>query len=1155
MPRFRGDILTTEAFLVDILTPASVQIAEFHPGDRSGNSGGASWTDLTLNEYIWEWEKGRPSILTLEVDDLDREFFDQVKRGDKARLALDNEMKDCVLSLDMETLEAATDLQDLSLNGNKGVITGATDLAGYHGRALDFNGTSDDVTVTDDPSLDFTSGFTFCITVTPDIDTATGNRTFVSKTNEFTIRQIDDVLHFYVYDGVDLEPHVSASNVFNAGTTTRIVCTADGTDHKIYVNGTEVATLARSFLPPASANDLEIGTGGAEYFDGKLDEVAAFIRAFTAADVSKWNKHRSRAPRYYFDGRIRKKTHQDGVTIFTCVDNMVDAVDQEIFDLIFEGMETDDTTKPSFVYKKFIPIKPADANHDTTYAQFVDVDGNNLTTAPAPTDKVYGPILEYPDQSETQQTGEVSMWWDTGSSPSLRTWYTKFKATAKKVKRISVNMNPKSVSLATIRINIVKLETDVNGDLTTRTIIVFGAFTTAAEDAYRWYSVDFSGGSYELETDADYWISIEDPGNANWTLASPAFWGVGDGSREVFMESPASTWFKKNVGLDVVIEMEDNYIPLDSEHFSVVKADNADLIVGDFDPSEIVFTVTQIIDNFFRATYFYSKGDKKVSDVIERILAKVGLTAIFTNTGGLSSGSTTEPLGLYVPQGGTAMEHVTNLAALAGDRPRFVPPNFVQFQHWPEPTDIRNSSFELTDSAGNFLDWTFVQQVGTGTIQQITVGSSGGSGDFGPRMGITGNGQTDAEMRLYQDVEDFDPVASGIDGNNLSFWMHRNQSWTGFTFQVTIYDYGSFNNPKTFVISTPALGVWEERRINIERTHFRISMEFLYSGAALGITRFANFDDVFIHYENLRSFFVVDAGKQDADYNSGFLPGTRPGSSPIGVHLLDDYRTGPKIMRETSRKMVNAAIVLGKRTDFGFSEPVLAISKNTSRANLYGDRARLDRQESVTTVEDAYKRAKQRVRFDATFRTSLDMVGQYPFLSARMIRLFFPNHGIPTATTMEVTGIVIDSKRTLLRFNRSITEQFEDVEKLQEKQSEMAAAFSVDLTESLLYFTTVDLPTTIDPSAVALARLKDEAGATSNNIFLEAMDTRDGTVDSVWRMVIGLRDGPTFNTTGTDVWTQLQIRNGSDGFLADIPFDQEFAKLENQWIVIWIYAQ
>jgi hypothetical protein len=140
---------------------------------------------------------------------------------------------------------------DSSGNANHGTISGATrTAAGQYDAALDFDGNNDLVTVPDSSSLDLTNGMTVEAWVRP--LTTSGWRTVVLK------EQSSNYLYaLYSSGSENNRPNgrvrLRGSNISVNGTSrlttsiwTHLATTFDGSNLRLYVNGTLVATRAAS---------------------------------------------------------------------------------------------------------------------------------------------------------------------------------------------------------------------------------------------------------------------------------------------------------------------------------------------------------------------------------------------------------------------------------------------------------------------------------------------------------------------------------------------------------------------------------------------------------------------------------------------------------------------------------------------------------------------------------------------------------------------------------------------------------------------------------------------------------------------------------------------------------------------------------------------
>jgi len=181
---------------------------------------------------------------------------------------------------------------DVSGNGNTGTIQSATwTPSGKFGSALAFNGSSARVQIPDANVLDLTTGVTLEAWVYPTANQADW-RTVVQK-------QADSYLLSAGNSTGNLRPACGAT--FSSGgvtaastsaiptnTWTHLAMSYDGAAVRLYVNGTQVASTARTGSIVPTASPLWIGGNSpyGEYFNGRIDEVRVWRVARTAAQIA-----------------------------------------------------------------------------------------------------------------------------------------------------------------------------------------------------------------------------------------------------------------------------------------------------------------------------------------------------------------------------------------------------------------------------------------------------------------------------------------------------------------------------------------------------------------------------------------------------------------------------------------------------------------------------------------------------------------------------------------------------------------------------------------------------------------------------------------------------------------------------------------------------
>ena len=202
-----------------------------------------------------------------------------------------------VLALGFDEATGATAIDSAPV-GTTGAIRQATRVAGQFGRALNFDGIDDWVTILDTTSspLDLTNGMTIEAWVNP--SALTDSRTIMMK-------ERGTGLSYMLYANDDVAPTAPTGNIHVAGVVqevrpvpaaalalnvwTHVATTYDGANQRLYVNGVLVGSRAQTGNIAVSNSPLRIGGNnvfGGEFFNGRIDEVRVYNRARTAAQIT-----------------------------------------------------------------------------------------------------------------------------------------------------------------------------------------------------------------------------------------------------------------------------------------------------------------------------------------------------------------------------------------------------------------------------------------------------------------------------------------------------------------------------------------------------------------------------------------------------------------------------------------------------------------------------------------------------------------------------------------------------------------------------------------------------------------------------------------------------------------------------------------------------
>ena len=180
---------------------------------------------------------------------------------------------------------------DGSSNGNLGTVTGATrSTTGRFGRALQFDGINDWVTVPDANALDLTTGITMSAWINP---SAVGSayRTVLMKEQPggliYTLYAGEGTgkASGHIFTSAEQRATGTANTPVNAWT--HLASTWDGTTLRLFVNGVQAGTRAVSGTLRTSTGVLRIGGTAvwSEWFAGRIDEVRVYNRALSVVEI------------------------------------------------------------------------------------------------------------------------------------------------------------------------------------------------------------------------------------------------------------------------------------------------------------------------------------------------------------------------------------------------------------------------------------------------------------------------------------------------------------------------------------------------------------------------------------------------------------------------------------------------------------------------------------------------------------------------------------------------------------------------------------------------------------------------------------------------------------------------------------------------------
>jgi RHS repeat-associated protein len=195
--------------------------------------------------------------------------------------------------------EASGTASDMSGNNNVGTLgNGALRVAGGRfGKAVQFDGVNDRVTIPNSSSLLLSSGaMTLEAWVRPSAISG-GARPILSKTG--TVTGCNAPAYGMSASGAGAAAsfgprgtwcggHVTAADSarLHTGVWSHVAVTKSGTSLKVYVNGVQVASGSASTVIPATSGWLVVGEDGTSHFAGLIDELRVYDRALSTTEIA-----------------------------------------------------------------------------------------------------------------------------------------------------------------------------------------------------------------------------------------------------------------------------------------------------------------------------------------------------------------------------------------------------------------------------------------------------------------------------------------------------------------------------------------------------------------------------------------------------------------------------------------------------------------------------------------------------------------------------------------------------------------------------------------------------------------------------------------------------------------------------------------------------
>ena len=188
---------------------------------------------------------------------------------------------------------------DLSGNNNNATMYNGVTYSSSDGGIMTFDGTNDYATITNNASLNFSTGQTAMLIMRHNFTTGRRNpwNQAYGGYGTWTHESGNSINQYFGNAGIDNSPYIGVTSSATPRNVWNIICsTRDGANQKWYLNATLTSTTANPYGTLANtAANITIGSGYAGYWQGDMAVVLAYNRAISATEVQQlFDKYKGR---------------------------------------------------------------------------------------------------------------------------------------------------------------------------------------------------------------------------------------------------------------------------------------------------------------------------------------------------------------------------------------------------------------------------------------------------------------------------------------------------------------------------------------------------------------------------------------------------------------------------------------------------------------------------------------------------------------------------------------------------------------------------------------------------------------------------------------------------------------------------------------------